>query len=286
MKQRTADWLAWRSRGIGSSEAPIVTGDSPWATPFELWESKTGRRAPAPRTGAMRRGIALEPVARAAYEAYTGNIVEPHCRIHPQHDFMLASLDGISLDEDLILEIKCPGTEDHSLARAGKVPQKYIAQIQHQLSVTGAEVCHLWSFDGAQGMLVEVYPDGAYIHDLVEAERTFWGYVQADEPPPLGAQDPVLREDAEWARHARAWQQAQQALQAARAAEAEARARLEALAGTGVTMGAGVRVAKTFRKGSIDYGKVPLLQELDLEPYRKPGSLVCTISTLERKQAG
>jgi hypothetical protein len=38
------------------------------------------------------------------------------------------------------------------------------------------------------------------------------------------------------------------------------------------SFGNGVRCQKINRKGSIDYEKIPLLQGLDLEPYRKESS--------------
>ena len=42
MEQKSEEWLDWRKKGIGSSDAPIIMGVSPWKTPFELWEEKTG----------------------------------------------------------------------------------------------------------------------------------------------------------------------------------------------------------------------------------------------------
>lgn len=278
MKQQSAEWLNWRKGGIGASEAPVITGDSPWLTPLQLWEQKLGLSQPRAKNPAMLRGLMLEPLAREAYEAYTGNIMEPHCRIHPGHEFMLASLDGISLEGDLILEIKCPGAEDHQAALAGRIPQKYQAQIQHQLSVTGAQACHYWSFDGRDGVLVEVTPDGSYIRDLIEVEQEFWQQVLNREPPQAGSQDRHLRSDEDWIASARAWQDAKLAMDQARVLEAEARARLETLAEPGITVGGGVRLAKVYRKGTVDYSRIPALAGLDLDPFRKPGNLVCSIS--------
>lgn len=281
MKQQTSDWLRWRDAGIGSSDAPIIVGDSPWATPYQLWERKTGRRSTDAKSLAMLRGLALEPQARAAYEAYTGNVMEPHCRAHPQHDFMRASLDGLSFDEDLILEIKCAGREDHEQIQAGRVPQKYVAQIQHQLGVTGASACHLWSYDGTQGALLEVAPAKDYIEDLVTREQSFWAHVQNDEPPPLNERDVRLRDDPEWQALAAQWLQSQELLRQAQAWEESVRQRLEAMAGSGTTLGGGIRVSKSYRKGAIDYGRIPSLAGLDLEPYRKRGKRVFTIQRLK-----
>ncbi len=137
LEQRGPEWLSWRLRGIGSSDAPVIVGDSPWNTAKTLWEVKTGRRGEEPDNLAKRRGRELEATARAAYEAEVGEQMEPHCLIHDQFDWMRASLDGLSFDGSLLLEVKCPlKLRDHQTALEGKIPEHYYAQLQHQLEVS------------------------------------------------------------------------------------------------------------------------------------------------------
>lgn len=279
--QGTPAWHAWRNQGIGASDAPAILGVSPWMTIYQLWELKTGRRAPFAGNAATRRGSEMEAQARAAYEAHTGIIVQPHCRTHPELDWMRASLDGIDLDGRLILEVKCPGKEDHATAIQGKVPEKYIPQVQHQLAVSGAELCHYWSYDGDMGILVEVRPDEDYIRALIEAEIAFWHCVQTDTPPPLCPRDKRVREDPEWEAIALSWRAAKAAVEHAQTLEKVARAALMELADADCTEGAGVRVRRSYRKGNVDYAKVPELQGVDLEAYRKKGSTVTTIEECE-----
>ncbi len=40
------EWLQWRNRGIGSSDAPVAVGVSRYKAPLELWLEKTGRKEP------------------------------------------------------------------------------------------------------------------------------------------------------------------------------------------------------------------------------------------------
>jgi hypothetical protein len=75
-------------------------GLSPFQTPYQLWLLKT-RRAEQKVTPAMQRGTELEPAARAAYEAHTGQIMEPLVLVDGEYS---ASLDGITLAGDVILE--------------------------------------------------------------------------------------------------------------------------------------------------------------------------------------
>jgi hypothetical protein len=47
--------------------------------------------------------------------------------------------------------------------------------------------------------------------------------------------------------------------------------------------GAGVRVSWYYRRGAIDYSAIPQLKGLDLEPYRKRGSLVTRIDVKDEE---
>ena len=99
---------------------------------------------------------------------------------------MRGSLDGISDDGRVVLEVKCPGAADHAVACRGGVPAKYVPQLQHLLAVAGAEVCHYWSYRDGEGALVEVAPDRAYVERLIEREREFWRHVVEDRRPRPG----------------------------------------------------------------------------------------------------
>ena len=37
------DWLEWRKKGIGGSDASVVCGISRYKSPVELWLDKTGQ---------------------------------------------------------------------------------------------------------------------------------------------------------------------------------------------------------------------------------------------------
>jgi predicted phage-related endonuclease len=79
--------------------------------------------------------------------------------------------------------VKCPGAPDHAVAARGDVPAKYLPQLQHLLAVSGAQVCHYWSYRDGEGTLIEVVPDPGYIRRLVERERDFWRHVLDDRRP-------------------------------------------------------------------------------------------------------
>jgi putative phage-type endonuclease len=176
-EQSTSEWLSWRRGGIGASDAPVIMGVSPWQKEGDLLLLKTGQRMERPANSAMERGKTLEPVARLAYVNHSGIAVEPMCVQSRQHDWMRASLDGLSADGQHVIEIKCPGEKDHSQAAAGRVPKKYYPQLQHILAVTGLGEIYYWSFRFGHNVLLKVERDDAFIDALLEKEVAFWARV-------------------------------------------------------------------------------------------------------------
>lgn len=275
-KQGTPEWLAWRQRGLGASDAPTVMGRSKWSTPYGLYRHKIGLDPGPKMNPAMARGIRLEPKARAAYEKHTGNVMVPMVLESVEHPILRASLDGLEANGKTILEIKCPGKEAHLLAVHGMVPENYVDQVQQQLYVAGAEVAHYWSFDGEEGALVVVYPDPERIKAIIEESTRFWERVESK----TWASD-------EWEAAAAIWRVAKAASDEAGELEDRARKTLISLLKDDEPKreGAGVIVTRTSRKGSFDYDA--FLREKGIEitvddelKYRKKAQ-----STVQVKEA-
>lgn len=268
--QGTPEWLAHRRGLRNASETPAVLGISPWVTPYQLWLAKTGRATEEPNE-AMRRGTALEPLARHAYEVETGHVMQP---LVLQDGEYAASLDGVTLDGELIVEIKCPYKGQASslwqALEAGEVPEHYRMQIQHQLMVSGAALAHLWVFDGKAGLLREIRPEPQAVGAIHAGWEAFVPFLTSDTPPPLGERDTRERRDAAWQQAAAAYLAAKrEADQAASRLEA-ARSALTGLATHPKEVGAGVAVTRFWKAGGIDYKKVPQLRSVDLALYRGP----------------
>lgn len=110
-------------------------------------ERITGKRLESFSNDAMKWGTETEPLARAAYEARTGAIVEEVAMVpHPTIAMSGASPDGC-IDDGLI-EIKCPNSATHvKTMLSGKPDGKYITQMGWQMACTGAKWCDFVSFD-------------------------------------------------------------------------------------------------------------------------------------------
>jgi putative phage-type endonuclease len=181
-----ATWLEWRKKGLGASDSPIIMGVSPWMTRYDLWMQKTGQKITKDGVNsnwAIDRGNRLEPLARAHYELMVGFSAPAILCEHPKYPFIRASLDGYNAENQIVLEIKCPGRVDHDKAMRGKIPMKYYPQVQHQLFVSNAKKADYFSFDGHNGVIVEVTPDPIYIAWMLGELIKFWEAINLKIPP-------------------------------------------------------------------------------------------------------
>jgi putative phage-type endonuclease len=238
-------------------------------TRYQLWLLKTSRSG-TKVTHAMQPGTDMEPLARAAYEARIGFVMQP--LVLEAGDYS-ASLDGMTLDGDLVLEIKCPlrGTRSDLWldVEAGQIPDHYAIQVQHQLMVAGAELAHLWVFDGTRGILHAIARDDAVMSRIQEGWENFQQHLISDTPPPITDANTVLRENLTWAQAAAAFAEAKRGTDLADAALAKARDELIVFACHPREQGAGVTVTRYWKAGNVSYAKIRALQGLDLSNYRR-----------------
>lgn len=155
--QRSPEWhLARLGRLTGSRAADMLatikSGEAAARRDYRtqlVCERLTGQPQEDPYVNAvMQRGIDCEPLAFAAYEALTGNLARRSGFL--SHVSLMA---GCSVDGEIdgytgILELKCPKSATHlRYLRSGGVPSEHLAQITHNMWITGAEWCDFLSFD-------------------------------------------------------------------------------------------------------------------------------------------
>ncbi len=184
MEQGSVEWLQLRAGKLtGSRFADLMamTKSGPSTSRANLivqvaLERLTGTPEDTYQNDAMRRGTELEPLARGAYEAHTGELVEQAAFIvHPTLVYVGVSPDGL-IGDDGLLEIKCPSAQAKHLAalRNGSHATEYGWQIQGQLWVTGRQWCDAVSFDpryptGLQLAIKRVARDEIAIKKLEQA---------------------------------------------------------------------------------------------------------------------
>jgi putative phage-type endonuclease len=113
-----------------------------------ICERLTGQKGESFTNAAMEWGTQTEPLARSAYENARSLLVKEVGFInHPRIEMSGASPDGLVAD-DVLVEIKCPNTATHiDTLLSGKVPTKYITQMQWQMLCCQRKWCDFVSFD-------------------------------------------------------------------------------------------------------------------------------------------
>lgn len=277
IEQGTYEWLEMRKNYITATDAVVIMGYSKWKTPYQLFMEKTGPVVDTPKNAAMKRGIFLEPIARELFEVKINYKLTPKVVIK---DWAMASLDGISDDGRVMVEIKCAGPRDHAIALDGRVPEHYYPQLQHQMYVTDLDKMFYFSFDGDDGVVVPVIRDQNFIDKMVAQELDFYGRLKSGTPPEIGPDDFVYRDDEEWRIAAQQWIVSKANLERAIEDEKHWKTELSKLAGSSNAKGCGISLSQLVRKGAVDYGKIPELKNVDLEKYRKTSSSFARITEI------
>ena len=175
LEQGTAEWLEWRSNGIGASDAPAIMGENPWKSSARLLAEKLGTVEKFAGNAAMARGSALEPEARKRYETITGNRVAPVCLQSCKHEWQRASLDGLSPDGNTVIEIKVGDSVYKKTASTRQVPRYYVGQLQHILAVTNLPHIDFFCWlPKLPEIHLRIERDDRYITRLIVAEQAFW----------------------------------------------------------------------------------------------------------------
>jgi len=156
MEQRTDAWFQARLGKVTASRVADVvaktkTGYSASRENYMaqlICERMTGQKQESFTNAAMEWGTETEPLARAAYEAEKGVLVDEVGLIdHPFLPMSGASPDGLVGDDGLV-EIKCPNTATHiDTLMSQAVPTKYNTQMQWQMACTERQWCDFVSFD-------------------------------------------------------------------------------------------------------------------------------------------
>jgi putative phage-type endonuclease len=265
LEQGTQEWLEFRRHKITATDACIIMGTSHWKTKIQLYHEKKDPNYRSTVNDRMQRGTDLEPLARELFYAKTGHKMFPKVIVK---DWAMASLDGIN-DFNEILEIKCPGDKDHQIALNGKIPKHYYPQLQHQMYVCDAEKAFYFSFDGFDGVTVEVPRDDAYIAKMIEEEKKFYECLINNIPPEPSEEDYIERSDELWEQCALQYRFVNESIKELEKREEDLRKQLIFLSGESNSKGGGISLCQINRKGNVDYSQIPELKGVDLDQYRK-----------------
>jgi putative phage-type endonuclease len=184
LEQGSEAWREWRHKGIGASDASSIMGENQFKSVAQLHQEKRGSARDFGQNAAMARGTELEPEARRLYVAKTGRNVRPACLQSTRYDWLRASLDGLAINHDAVVEIKCGQSAYRKTSQTGAVPSYYYGQMQHILAVTGLDSLDFWAYwPGCLPLLIPVPRNAVYIERLLNAELAFWNDVNRNVEP-------------------------------------------------------------------------------------------------------
>lgn len=155
MDQRSPDWFKARLGKVTASRVADVAAKTKAGVSASrsnymaqlICERLTQTVAEGYTSAEMQWGTDQEPYARAAYSAKIGELVEEVGFIdHPTIAGAGASPDGLVAEG--LVEIKCPNTSTAlDWILSGKVPGKYLTQMQWQMACTSRPWCDFVSYD-------------------------------------------------------------------------------------------------------------------------------------------
>ena len=194
MEQRSDEWFKARlGKATASNFADVLAklksgGEAAGRRNYRarlVVERLTGRPLESYSNAAMQQGIEREPLARVAYEAETGNMVqEVGFFRHPTLEAG-ASPDGL-VGVDGLVEIKCPTLATHlEYLNLSVEPSEYTAQIQGQMWVCGREWSDFVSFnpdfpEHLQLIVRRIQRNDAYIAKLAAEVSQFLDEVETE----------------------------------------------------------------------------------------------------------
>lgn len=186
--ERTA-WLLGRQKGIGGSDIAAILGISPFRSEFETWLSKTGRDTTPDEDDDRRKwGRRLEsPILDDWEDRFGQKLVRGKCVRHPAHSIIMATLDGSTEDDSIVVEVK-------NVDITPREPQPYyVTQVLWEMLASGAKTGYLTELVHGNSVTEFVFHAAeheARMNDLAQIGLDWWTkHVIGDLPP-----DPLARD--------------------------------------------------------------------------------------------
>ncbi len=170
-------WLKYRKRGIGGSDAGAVCGLNPYRTAMQVYQDKISEDIESIDNEAMRQGREFEDyVARRFMEATGKKARKANFMYYDEKNpFMLADVDRMIIGENAGLECKTASPFMADKWKDGNIPLHYQIQCYHYMSVMGADAWYIAVLIyGREFKFYKLERDEELIADLIRIEKEFW----------------------------------------------------------------------------------------------------------------
>jgi putative phage-type endonuclease len=279
LQQGTPEWHRWRQGGIGGSDMPVLFGVSRFKTKHQLWLEKQGlAKSDDGKNGYIKaQGHKREIVLRAYACDILGEPLAVTC-IEGDLPWQRVSVDGITSDLGVSVEAKLMKRDAFiELRDHGIIPGEYAPQVRHQLETSTTPRALFVGVNDALDEKAHTFLDLNHRQlrdlDTVDRGNAFWRQVQDGEEPEPDETEIVRLTDAEAVAIAEQLRVAKEYIAKHEAERDAAIEKLRALAGENRKVIVGpATITRFWKKGNVDYKKVPQLAGVDLEAFRKKGN--------------
>ncbi|RRK32682.1 endonuclease [Schaedlerella arabinosiphila] len=171
------EWLKYRKKGIGGSDAGAVCGLNPYRTAMQVYNDKTSDTIEEIDNEAMRQGREFEDYVARRFTEATGKKVRRANAMfcHESYPFMLADVDRMVVGENAGLECKTASPFMAEHWKDGKIPLSYQIQCYHYMTVCNADAWFIAVLIyGRDFKYYRLERDESMLADLVRIEQDFW----------------------------------------------------------------------------------------------------------------
>ncbi|MDR0923291.1 MAG: YqaJ viral recombinase family protein [Hungatella sp.] len=181
------EWLRYRKKGIGGSDAGAICGLNPYVSPMSVFYEKTNSETEDYDNESMRQGRDLEEYVARRFMEETGLKVRRSNAMYQseEYPFMLANVDRLISGENMGLECKTASAYSADKWTGDSVPAHYEIQCHHYMAVTGAKSWYLAVVIlGKEFKYKKIERDEELIQNLITIEKEFWeNHVLANTMP-------------------------------------------------------------------------------------------------------
>lgn len=171
------EWLEYRKKGIGGSDAGAVCGMNPYSSPMKVYYDKTSTEISDYDNETLRQGRDLEEYVAKRFMEETGMKVRRANAIYfdEERPYMLADADRLIVGKHAGLECKTVSPYSADKWKGGQIPLHYQIQCYHYMSVFGMKEWYIAALVlGCDFIIQKLVWDDPVIENLRQIEKSFW----------------------------------------------------------------------------------------------------------------
>lgn len=279
MKQLSNEWFTARKNRITGSVAGAILGLSPFMNPDDAMRSMVrsalGAESEFKGNIATEYGKKFESEAIKDFELEHGLTVKD-TGFHPYSDWLGASPDGLILEKNAVIEVKCPfglrNDEDPVFKSAQDQPH-YYAQMQIEMFCTDTDICYFYQWSPYGSKLEVINRDDEYLKGAMKQLSAFYARFLIELESPQKHLDPIRKNINESDALVEKYKHAKSEMESYKKLMDSAKTELCKIAEDSgsdkVTIG-DLNITKVKKSGAISYSKVvkDLLPDADLSKYK------------------